>query len=139
MGKKVPLPEPVAAIYRAVEDLKALYPGRAFTPDGHLVGSLGEVVAAHALKLTLYKASRPGHDAYDEKGDVQIKMTAGDCISMYDTCNRLVVLRINSPTEAEIIYDGSGEVAWSVAGKLQKNGQRSVRLSKLRKLNQNPN
>jgi len=50
---RIQLPEPVAAIYRAVEQLEAAYPGRRFTPDGHLVGSIGEVVAAEALGLTL--------------------------------------------------------------------------------------
>jgi hypothetical protein len=77
MSGRVPLPEPVAAIYRAVSDLEALYPQRRFTPDGHLVGSIGEVVAAKALGLTLHRASYPGHDAFDSDGDVQIKMTGG--------------------------------------------------------------
>lgn len=38
----VNLPGPVAAIFKAVEQLEAAYPGRKFTPDGHLVGSIGE-------------------------------------------------------------------------------------------------
>ena len=46
MTKRVPLPEPVARIYKATAALEALYPGRKFTPDGHLVGSIGEVIAA---------------------------------------------------------------------------------------------
>jgi hypothetical protein len=86
MTKRVPLPPPVAHIYKAVAALEALYP-RKFTPDGHLVGSIGEVVAAEALGLTLYRISRPGHDAYDANGDVQIKMTAGSKVAMYETCN----------------------------------------------------
>lgn len=57
---RVALPAPVAAIYRAVAELEALHPGRKFTPDGHLVGSIGEVVAAEALGLTLHPASYPG-------------------------------------------------------------------------------
>jgi hypothetical protein len=73
MTKKVKLPEQVAVIYRAVQELEERYPGRKFTPDGHLVGSIGEVVAAEALKLTLHPASRAGYDAYDENGEVQIK------------------------------------------------------------------
>lgn len=129
---RVKLPEPVAAIYRAVEELSAAYPGRKFTPDGHLVGSIGEVVAAEALGLTLYRGSHPGHDAYDASGDVQIKMTAGNSVSLYATCTRLVVLKVISPEEAEIVYDGDGETVWSSAGKMQKNGQRSIRLSRLR-------
>jgi hypothetical protein len=43
--RRIKLPEPVSAIYRAVQQLEALYP-RKFMPDGHLAGSIGEVVAA---------------------------------------------------------------------------------------------
>jgi hypothetical protein len=131
---RVPLPGPVARIYEAAAELEAMYPGRKFTPDGHLVGSIGEVVAAKALGLTLYPMSRRGHDAFDDKGDVQIKMTRGASVAMYDTCDRLVVLRVVSMEEAEIVYDGPGQPAWEQAGKVGKNGQRVIRLSRLRAL-----
>ena len=57
VGEKMPqqrikLPAPVANIYRAVRTLEKLYPERKFTPDGHLVGSIGEVIAAEQLDLT---------------------------------------------------------------------------------------
>src|SRR5271156_6034655 len=105
MSKRVPLPEPVAQIYRATAALEALYPTRKFTPDGHLVGSIGEVIAAEALGLTLYPVGREGHDAHDGNGgDVQIKMTSGNCVGMYTEAIRLVVLKIVSPEEAEIVY-----------------------------------
>lgn len=129
---RVKLPPPVAAIYRAVEELSAAYPGRPFTPDGHLVGSIGEVVAADALGLSLYPASHPGHDAFDANGDVQIKMTAGNGVSLYDCCSRLVVLKIVSPEEVEIVYDGPGEPAWTAAGPKRKNGQRRVSIARLK-------
>jgi len=64
MTKRI-LPEPVARIYKPTAELETLYPGRKFRPDGHLVGSIGEVVAAEALGLILYPMSRAGHDAYD--------------------------------------------------------------------------
>src|SRR5258707_6333850 len=102
MNRRVRLPAQVAAIYRAVSELTALYPGRKFTPDGHLVGSIGEVIAAKVLNLKLYPMSRPGHDAYDDNGDVQIKMTAGTSIAMYAICDRLVMLRIGSPAAGEV-------------------------------------
>lgn len=132
MTKLVPLPEPITRIYQAVADLEALYPRRKFTLDGHLAGSIGEVVAAAALGLTLYPMSRPGHDAYDVNGDVQIKMTAGRSIAMYATCDRLVVLRVVSPEAAEIVYDGPGQPVWEGAGKMGKNGQRVVSVARLR-------
>jgi hypothetical protein len=132
MTKRIPLPEPVACIYKAVAALEALYPDRKFTPDGHLVGSIGEVIAARELGLTLYPMSRRGHDAFDVNGDVQIKMTGGTSVAMYANCDRLVVLRVVSPEEAEIVYDGPGRPAWKKAGKMGKNGQRVVSLSRLR-------
>ena len=134
MGQIIRLPAPVAAIYRAVAELEAMYP-RKFTPDGHLVGSIGEVVAAEALNLKLHPMSQEGHDAVDCDGvGVQIKMTAGKSVSMYADCERLVVLRIVSPEAAEIVYDGAGTPAWQRAGKMQKNGQRNLSLAKLRAL-----
>lgn len=134
MNRRVPLPPEVATIYRAAARLEERYPGRKFTPDGHMVGSIGEVVAAEALGLTLYPASHACHDAYDANGDVQIKMTSGRSISMYSKCDRLVVLRRVDDKEAEIVYDGPGEKIWSKAGKVAKNGQRSMSLSKLRRV-----
>ena len=90
-------------------------------------------MAAEALGLTLYPMSHSGHDAYDANGDVQIKMTAGDNVAMRAACVRLVVLRVVSPEEAEIVYEGRGEPAWACAGK-KRNGQRVVSLKKLRAL-----
>jgi hypothetical protein len=37
-----------------------------------------------------------------------------------------------SPEEAEIVYDGPGEPVWMTAGKVQKNGQRSISLSRIK-------
>ena len=135
MVRRIPLPEQVSRIYKATQELEALYPERKFTPDGHLVGSIGEVIAAKALGLTLYPMSRPGHDAHDKKNrDVQIKMTAGKSVAMYAACDRLVVLKIVSPAEAEIDYDGPGAPAWRYAKKPSKNGQRVISLSRLRSI-----
>lgn len=129
---RIRLPSEVADIYRAVEALAARYPGRPFTPDGHMVGSIGEVVAAEAFGLELYPPSQAVHDAYDSAGDVQIKITSGRHVSMYSCCDRLLVLCIVSPEEAEVVYDGPGTPAWAHAGAMQKNGQRKISLAKLR-------
>ena len=134
LPRRIPLPPQVADIYAAVAELEGLYPGRKFTPDGHMVGSIGEVVAAEALNLTLLKASHAGHDAYDGTSYVQIKMTGGTAVAMYATCERLVILRVVSPAEAEIVYDGPGQPAWDAAGKKGKNGQRVVSLLALRRI-----
>lgn len=47
----------VRDLYRTVADLELLAPGRRFTPGGHLVGTIGEVVAAELFGLQLMPAS----------------------------------------------------------------------------------
>jgi len=56
---RIKLPAPVADIYRAVAELERLYPGCKFTPDGHLVGSIGEGIAAEHFGLKLHGKSKP--------------------------------------------------------------------------------
>jgi hypothetical protein len=136
--ESVKLPDEVEKIYEAVAELERKYPGRRFTPDGHMVGSIGEVIAAEAFGLRLFRGSFPGHDAIDPEGrNVQIKLTAGDHVSMYGTCDRLLVLRITSDKRhAEIVYDGDGAPVWQAAGPMRKNGQRSISVKKLRKMSE---
>ena len=135
----VKLPGAVAAIYKAVEELDRIYAGsgRKFTPDGHLVGSIGEVIAAEELGLELLPPSAKDHDATDPKTGrrVQIKMTATNRVSLYANCDRLVVLRVLNPGEAEIVYDGDGEPVWEmIKNRRQKNSQHSISLKALRGL-----
>ena len=133
-GDRVKLPKAVSKLYEAVEELKAAYPGRHFTPDGHLVGSIGEVVARETFGFDLLPASARGHDAVcTTRGNVQIKITGGKSIALRGECDHLIVLCIVSPHDAQIVYDGRGDLAWQLSGPLQKNGQRTVSLSKLLK------
>jgi len=57
------VPGLVRALYAITRRLEDLFPGRHFTPDGHLVGSIGEVLAAHRYDLRLLVAGHPHHDA----------------------------------------------------------------------------
>lgn len=123
-------------IYSHVQRLEELFPGRSFTPDGHMVGSIGEAWARWMYGLTLLPSSAECHDATCSDGRfVQIKATQGNSsVAMYGESKHLVVLQI-TPTGLPIeVYNGPGATPWNEAGKVQKNGQRSIRLSRLRVL-----
>lgn len=60
--------ETIRKIYELVSELEELYPGRHFTPDGHMLGSIGEVYAAEKYGLKLYEASHAVHDAVTDDG-----------------------------------------------------------------------
>ena len=72
----VQMPLLIQELYEIVHKLESLFPGRHFTPDGHLVGSIGEVLASYYYGLELLPASYKTHDAvtYDRKY-VQVKAT----------------------------------------------------------------
>lgn len=74
---------------------------RKFTPDGHLVGSLGEVVAAYAYDLELHSVGEKAHDAKTRNGkQVQIKLTGCKgtdsevCVGLRAEPEHLIVLQL---------------------------------------------
>jgi hypothetical protein len=116
----IALPKPIAEIFRQVERLERAYPGRKFTPDGHLIGSIGEVIAAEAFGLDLLPASAPGHDARDESGAlVQIKLTGGKNIGLRASCERLLVMRIYEHFKAQVREHGVAVSSGSFGAEMQ--------------------
>ncbi len=128
------IPALVKQLYAIVAKLEALFPGRKFTPDGHLVGSIGEVIAAHEYGLTLLNASATTHDARQGKRLIQIKATQIKYIGLGSEPQYLLVLKLLKDGTVEEIYNGPGAPVWRNAGPMQKNGHRLIRLSKLRTL-----
>jgi hypothetical protein len=129
------IPVLVERLYAIVGELEALFPDRPFTPDGHLVGSLGEVLGAAYYDLVLLPCSSECHDARARDGrQVQIKATQGQQVAMRSLCDHLLVLRLMKDGTADEVYNGPGDLAWNAAGPMQRNGQRPIRLSTLRRL-----
>lgn len=123
----------IREIYKIANELEEMYPGRHFTPDGHMIGSIGEVIAAEEYDLELFEASHPVHDAKTKDGkQVQIKATQGDKIAISECPEYLIVLKIHRDGGFEEVYNGSGDIAWGLVGKRQKTGQCHVSLAKLR-------
>lgn len=132
------LEEKIQELYRITAELEKEYPERNFTPDGHLVGSIGEVYAKEKYGLELLPASAEKHDAVTPDGKmVQIKITQTDRASIYSEPDYLIVLRMNPDGHIEEIYNGKGEEPWAACGKLQKNGQRSISIRRLIEINAN--
>lgn len=125
--------EKIRKIYEITRELEEMFPGRHFTPDGHMVGSIGEVIAAEEYGFELFESSHPVHDARTQDGKlVQIKATQGDRIAIGERPEYLIVLRINRDGGFEEVYNGPGDIAWELVGKRQKTGQCHVSLAKLR-------
>ena len=113
-----------------------LLPGRHFTPDGHMVGSIGEAIAKHYYGVNLYSASHEAHDGEVHDLPVQVKATQRNNISITTEPDQLLVFRLNSDGSFVEEYNGPGEQVWSLVSlkPRPKNGQYQVSLSNLRKL-----
>lgn len=138
--------ELVAAIrelYAIVTRLEAAYPGRHFTPDGHLVGSLGEVYAAQRYGIHLFEASHETHDGYWPDSDddarrrlVQIKVTQRNRVALSDCPDYLIVLLLSKEGAFREVYNGPGEPVWKMRGKPQKTSQFQISVRKLERVSQ---
>src|SRR3989442_11333765 len=83
--------------------------------------------------LKLLRQSKAVHDAKKGKKLIQIKATGGDRVALSSEPEHLIVLKIENGKAPEI-FNGPGGLAWKSSGKRQKNGQKGIYLSKLRKL-----
>lgn len=134
------LPQLLSDSYRSVAALKEIAPDRSFTLDGHLVGSIGEVVAAYAHDLKLEKTGKKGFDAIAPDGrEVQIKPTQGKRIAISHDCTHLLVLGFDEKVGFVEVYNGSGRPVWSLIGhKAAAGRQRPITVARLRAFSSPP-
>lgn len=128
----------VKQLYATVNELEVMFPGRHFTPDGHMVGSLGECLVADAYNLDLKTASNKGYDAITESGlEVEIKATQSKTVAFRSQPQHTIIIKILPDGTFEEIYNGPGSFVWEqFKGKqLPSNGQFQISLSRLRELN----
>ena len=130
----------IAGVKRIFDECRRLseLTGRPFSPDGHLIGSLGEVFAAETLNLRLMTPSNRGFDAVDDNGQkVEIKATTRTSIALSAAgtdAKRLVVVQFDENGQGRITYDGPADAAWAAAGPPQANGHRQISVATLKRL-----
>ena len=115
-----------------------MFPGRHFTPDGHMVGSIGECLVADAYRLELMNASNKGYDALSPSGlQVEIKATQAKSVAFRSQPEHTIAIKILPNGTFEEIFNGPGNLVWQqFDGKpLPSNGQYQISLNKLKELN----
>ncbi len=127
----------ISNLYTVIRELEDMFPGRPFTPDGHLVGSLGECLVADAYGLELMPPSNKGYDAVDTLGrKIEIKATQGQRVAFRSEPEHCIVIQIQKDGSFEEKYNGPGSLFWNeIANKpIPSNGQFQISLAKLSQL-----
>ena len=124
--------EKIRALYQITQELETLFPGRHYTPDGHLIGSIGEALASDCYGITLFPAGAEIHDGTAPDGRlVQIKATQIDRVALSSEPEWLLVLKIHRDGSFSEAYNGPGAPVWKCCGQATKTSQRPISLKKL--------
>lgn len=127
--------EKVQTMIKTVVELEEAFPGRHFTLDGHLVGSIGEVLAAYYYGIKLYTASEPVHDGEDADGrKVQIKITQQNNIVISGEPDYLLVLYLTKKGDVYEVYNGPGKEPWDMYPQEDNHNNRHMIVNKLMEL-----
>tara|TARA_B110000196_G_scaffold113797_1_gene98982 strand:+ start:823 stop:1275 length:453 start_codon:yes stop_codon:yes gene_type:complete len=129
----------IKQLYSTVNELESMFPGRHFTPDGHMVGSIGESLVADAYGLELMTASNKGFDATSTTGkQIEIKASQARSAAFRSEPEHAIVIKILPDGSFEEIYNGPGSLIWRQFSDkpLPNNGQYQISLNKLKILNE---
>ena len=125
--------EKIKQLLSIVSELESTFEGRHFTLDGHLLGSIGEVMSAYYYGIELYDASAPTHDGITKDGkEVQVKITQQTRIILNEKPDYLICLFLDRATGNIFeIYNGPGKGPWENASLDAKHSCRMISISKL--------
>jgi hypothetical protein len=107
----------IPQLFAITAQLEAAAPGRKFTPDGHTIGSIGEVLAASDYGLTLATASSEGVDAIAPDGrEVEIKASCRVkngvvCLRSCKPDLHLLVIWVHRDGGHETVFNGPAVLA----------------------------
>jgi hypothetical protein len=130
--------ENVKGLYAIVKELEKMFPGRPFTPDGHMVGSLGECLVADAYGLELMPPSNTGYDAITKNGKkIEIKATQANSVAFRSCPEHTIIIRILKTGTFEECFNGPGALIWKEfqGKKLPSNGQYQISINTVKRLN----
>jgi hypothetical protein len=98
-------------IFEGIRELQAAFPHRRFTPDGKLVGDIGEVIAELEYDMEIDETSKSGHDGTASDGRrVQVKATFKDSLTFGTVPDYYIGLKLNENGTFEEIFNGPGSV-----------------------------
>lgn len=84
----------IRQLYSTVAELEEMFPGRHFTPDGHMVGSIGECLVYDVYGLILETASNKGFDAVTANGkQIEIKATQSKSVAFRSEPEHTIVIK----------------------------------------------
>jgi hypothetical protein len=85
-----------------------------FTPDGRMVGDVGEALAERFFKIRLEENQKAGYDAVledDESVHVEVKMTKKGVFQFRKLPDRVIAISLEGEQDkVEVVFNGPGKI-----------------------------
>ena len=126
----------LSQLYQIVDRFEEMFPGRKFSPDGHLLETLGKVIAEYMFDVELVPTGR-GNAEFEARakdgGSVKIILTQGNKVTMKGAYDYLLVLRLKSDKSVEVVFNGPLFKAWPNFESMPKGRSKAFSVTTLRK------
>ena len=132
------LRDKICQLYSIVAELQLLFPGLKFTPDGRMVGDIGEAIGETHYGIDRFRCGNPGTDGVVRGREVQIKTTQGPDVSVKKPKpgDLLLVIKLASDGSWQEKYSGDFERVWkNLEGQKEtRAGEKAISLKRLQLL-----
>jgi hypothetical protein len=128
----------ICELYSIVAELQLLFPGLKFTPDGRMVGDIGEAIGETYYGIDRFRCGNPGTDGAVCGREVQIKTTQGLDVSVKKpkSGDLLLVIKLASDGTWQEKYNGDSERVWKALERQKETraGEKAISLRRLQLL-----
>jgi hypothetical protein len=105
----------IAEIYRIADELGDAFGIDTCTPDGHLLGAIGQIAAKIGFGLE-FRSEEEEHNCTWSDGsrkiNVQVRCTGHGNIALRRKPEHLIALEITPKGQIRVLFNGPGEVVW---------------------------
>jgi hypothetical protein len=128
----------IADIYKIANELGRAFDINTCTPDGHLLGAIGQIAAKIAFNLK-FGSQNEEHNCTGSIGvkkvNVQVRCTGRNSVALRKEPEHLIAMEIGETGRIRLLFNGPGQYVWRRI-EHQRNPQKYVSSKALREAQQ---
>lgn len=116
----------IASIYEVANELGREFEISKCTPDGHLLGAIGQIAAKMAFGLNFGSGMKEHNCTWSKKNqliNVQVRSTGRGSVALRKEPEYLIAFEISESGKIYLLYNGPGNFVWEIVKK-QKQPQK---------------
>ena len=123
----------IASIYEIANELGREFNIAKCTPDGHLLGAIGQIAAKIAFGLQFGSGEKEHNCTWSDNGktlDIQVRSTGRGSVAIRKEPEYLIAIEIAETGRLYLLYNGPGKFVWKKI-QHQKQPQKSASKNQL--------